>query len=136
MFGKWDINVTVGKLPQKIATACGELSEKLIGAEYTPVAYLGSQQANGVNHAVLAKQTIVTGKDTTNAVLLIFNEKADGVTLASVERVVEGGGELGGAVVDIRTEIPDEARKAFDAALGGFVGAAVEPFALLATQTT
>ena len=135
MFGKWDINISVGTMPQKVATACAMLNETA-GAEYEPVAYLGSQQANGVNHAVLAKQTILTGKDTTNVVLLIFNEKTEYVTLVNIERVVEGGGALGGKSVDIQTEIPDGARGAFDAALNGFVGAAVQPFALLATQVT
>ena len=37
-------------MPQKVATAIAELN--LIGAEYAPIAYLGSQLVNGVNHGV------------------------------------------------------------------------------------
>ena len=131
--GNWNTNVSVGSMPQKVATACGQLNE-LVGAEYTPIAYLGSQQVNGVNHAVLAEQTILTGKDVKNIVVLIFRETKEGATLANIERVVESGGELGGAQVEARTEIPEEARKAFNAAFAGFTGSKVEPFALLATQ--
>ena len=56
MLGSWEVNVVTGGMPQKVATAFGELAGSLVGAEYTPIAYLGSQQVNGVNHAVLAEQ--------------------------------------------------------------------------------
>ena len=36
MVGTWNVNVSVGSMPEKVATAVGELSEQLIGAEYTP----------------------------------------------------------------------------------------------------
>ena len=62
MIGSWNVDVTVGKLPQKVATAVGKLNESIVGTEYTPIAYLGSQVVNGINHAVLAEQVIVTGK--------------------------------------------------------------------------
>lgn len=75
MLGSWDVKVVVGSLPEKVATAVGELGEKLIGAEYTPIAYLGSQLVNGTNHAVLAEQVLTTGRDTKNIVVLTFNEK-------------------------------------------------------------
>lgn len=133
--GSWEVNVAVGKLPEKVATAFGSLNE-LVGASYIPIAYLGSQVVNGTNHAVLAEQTIVTGKDTKNIVLVIFNEKPEGVTLVNIERVIESGGELGGADVDVKTNIPEEATAAFQAVTAEFVGAKVTPFALLATKVT
>ena len=136
MIGSWEINIRVGKLPQKIATAFGELGEKLIGAQYTPIAYLGSQVVNGTNHAVLAEQFVTTGVDTKNIVIIIFNEKEDNVTLVNIERVIEGGQPLGGIQIDVKTDIPEEAQAAFDAALNGFVGSSVKPVALLATQVT
>lgn len=137
MVGAWDINVSVGKMPEKVATACGKLNE-LVGAEYTPIAYLGSQVVNGTNHAVLAEQLVITGKDTKNVVVLIFNEKANEMeaTLVNIERVVESGGELGGVSVDVKTEIPEEAQAVFDEAFNDRVGVKVEPFALLGTQVT
>ena len=134
--GSWEVKVAADAMPQKVATAVGELSEQLIGAEYKPIAYLGSQVVNGTNHAVLAEQTILTGKDTKNVVILIFNEKPNEMkaTLVNIERVIEQGGELGGIAVDVKTDIPTEAKEAFDKAFEGFVGSKVKPFALLGTQ--
>ena len=136
MVGNWDINVVVSKLPQKVATAFANLGETIIGATYIPIAYIGSQIVNGTNHAVLAEQTIITGRDTKNIVLIIFNEKPEGVSLVNIERIVEGGLELGGTKIDVETEIPEVALSAFNEALGYFVGSTVEPFALLATKIT
>lgn len=138
-FGDWKINVNVDGMPQKVATAMGKLSETLVGAEYAPIAYLGEQQVNGINHAVLAEQVIVTGRDTKNVVLVIFNEKPGDVelTLVSIERVVEGGGPLGGVQVDVKTRdvcIAGEEAEAWTNAFSGYVGASVEPFALLGKQ--
>ena len=137
MVGSWNVDVTVGKLPQKVATAFASLSETLLGAEYTPIAYLGSQVVNGVNHAVLAEQLVITGKDTKNVVVIIFNEKPgsmDPLTLVSIDRVVESGAPMGGTKVDVKTELSAEDKAVFEKGMGGFVGSKVEPFALLATQ--
>ena len=134
MVGAWNVNVVVDAMPQKVATAVGKLAETLVGAQYTPIAYLGSQLVNGTNHAVLAEQYLTTGKDQKNIVLLIFNEKDMDCHLVNIERVVEGGAELGGTQIVGTTDIPEDAQKVFDNVLGGFVGATVKPFALLATQ--
>ena len=136
MLGSWDVKVVVNSLPQKVATAVGNLSEQLIGAEYTPIAYLGSQVVNGINHAVLAEQLVTTGKDTKNVVVLIFNEKGMDCTLVNIERVVDGGPVIGGTVVDVKTDIPEEAMDVFKAGMEGYVGCNYKPFALLATKMT
>lgn len=136
-FGSWNVDIHVGSnMPQKIATAMSELEGTLVGAEYTPIAYLGSQVVNGTNHAVLAEQTIVTGRDTHNVVVMIFNEKPNDTvaTLVSIERVVEGGMPLGGTTVDVHTDIPTDAMEVWNDAFMGFVGSKVEPFALIGTQ--
>ena len=134
MVGNWDVKVSTGGMPEKIATAVGDL--KIVGAEYTPIAYLGSQVVNGINHAVLAEQLVVAGKDTKNVVVIMFNERPEGVTLVGIERVLESGGELGGISVDVKTDIPQDAKDAFNAVMNGFVGSKIEPFALLGTQIT
>lgn len=133
MVGSWEVNVAVNAMPNDVATAFGKVNE-LIGAEYTPIAYLGKQIVNGVNHAILAEQILTTGKDTKNIVVIILNDRQGTFTIANIERVVESGDALGGVKVDVKTEIPAEAKKAFDDVLGKFVGATVKPFALLATQ--
>lgn len=137
MVGSWNVNVHVGSnLPQKVASAMSKVGETLLGAEYEPIAYLGSQVVNGTNHAVLAEQTIVTGRDTKNVVVMIFNEKPTDTeaTLVSIERVVESGLPFGGTQVDVHTEIPEDAQAEWDNAFMGFVGSTVTPFAFLGTQ--
>ena len=136
MLGSWEVNVTIDSMPEKVASAVSALSEQLIGCEYKPIAYLGSQVVNGTNHAVLAEQTVLTGKDTTNIVVLIFNEKPKEMkcTLVNIERVIEQGGPEGGINVDVKTEIPAEAQAEFDKAFEGRLGLNIKPFALLGTQ--
>lgn len=134
--GGWNINVS-DKMPQKVATAFGNLHDQLIGAKYTFIAYLGSQSVNGVNHAVLAEQLVISGEDTKNVVVIIFNERGMDCNLVNIERVVESGGELGGIQIDVQVkDVPDEAQQAFDSVIEGFVGSKVEPFAYLGSQVT
>ena len=132
MVGSWNIDIKVGTLPEKVATAF--FNVELMGAEYIPIAYIGSQVVNGINHAVLAEQLLTTGKDTKNVVLMIFNEKGMDCNLINIERVVESGEGMGGTVVDVQTDIPKDAMVEFELVLKDFVGSAVKPFALLATQ--
>lgn len=134
MVGSWEVNVVVNGMPEKVATAVSALADQLIGAEYTPIAYLGSQLVNGTNHAVLAEQILTTGRDTKNIVLLIFNEKGMDCNLVNIERVVEGGVGVGGTEIDVKTDIPEEAKNAFDTALTEFIGSSVKPFVYLGSQ--
>lgn len=135
-FGGWNINVTVGKMPQKVATAMGKLGESMLGADYEPIAYLGSQTVNGINHAVLAQQVVINGRDTKNIVVLLFNEKPNTmeVSLIGIDRIVESGDVMGGTVVDALTEIPADAMSVWNEAFDGFVGCNATPFALVGTQ--
>jgi hypothetical protein len=135
--GSWEIEVNTDGMPQRVATAFSAL-DTMVGVEYRFLAYLGSQEVNGINHAVLAEQTVLTGKDTHNVVVLIFNEKPSSMeaTLVNIERVVEGGAALGGIQIDPQFDIPEEAKQAFDNSFIGYVGAKVKLVALLATKVT
>ena len=135
MFGNWNVDVSVGAMPQKVASAIAALSGTMVGAEYTPIAYLGSQAVNGTNHAVLAEQTVLTGRDTTNIVILIFNEKGNDCVLVNIERVLETGAAFGGTIINATTDISDEMRAIWDKAFEDRIGAKFEPFAFLGTQT-
>ena len=82
MFGGWNLenDFNVGTLPQKVATGFGEAFEGLVGASYEPVLYLGHQIVNGVNHAILCKQIMVTKDPVEHIVKVILHEKpVDGV---------------------------------------------------------
>lgn len=137
MLGSWKVNVSMNSMPEKIATAVGDLSS-MVGAEYSPIAYLGSQLVNGTNHAVLAEQTLVLGKDVKNIVVLIFHETTEGVTLSNIERIIEGGSGMGGTQIKVETgdvlSADIDAMKVFNDTFAGFCGSKITPFALLATQ--
>ena len=133
--GEWKINPTT-KLPQKIAS----LELKLFGAEYEIKMYLGSQLVNGTRHAVLAEQTVITGVDTKNAVILVLNEKS-GVTdlaLESIVPIANGGGKLGGMNIDIQIEddMPKEAMDVYHDSAYELLGSSIKPIAFLGKQVT
>ena len=137
--GGWNIKVTVGKMPQQVATAFSDILGNLMGAQYNPIAYLGSQVVNGTNHAVLAEQLVVTGVDTKNIVLVILNEKPGSVAgkdfaLVSITPVIDGGVQFGGVNINVQTELDSATTEVFNKAFEGFVGSKVEPFALLGTK--
>ena len=134
MLGSYNINVTPGKLPQKVATAFGDVFSKMVGAEYTPIAYLGDKVVSGVNHAILATQTMITGTDVHNVVLVVLNEKDDKFSLVEITTLLSDSGRIGGLQVAPTINIPEEAMTVFNDTLAGFVGSKVTPFALLATQ--
>jgi len=133
-FGGWTVDVNVGGAPQKVASFMTELADTKLGAQYKDIAYIGSQLANGENHALLAEQTVVTGRDTKNVVLCVINERPEGLSLVGIDRLVESGAPMGGTVVDVKTEIPAEAMDVWNKAFEGFTGSKVVPFALLGTQ--
>lgn len=137
-FGGWEVAPKHDSMPQKVATAFASVGESLIGAKYEFVAYLASQAVNGTNHAVLAEQTVMNGKDSKNAVVMVFNEKPGtmDVSLVDIHRVVESGGELGGLKIEMSQVIPAEAEEAFKAATAGMVGVRFTPFAYIGSKVT
>jgi hypothetical protein len=133
--GAWEIKFSTN-YPQLVATAVSKVTENLFGAEYKSVAYLGKQVVNGVNHAVLAEQTILNGKDTKNAVVLVFNEKPGSldVSLVSINTILNGGAEAGGVEVNVTADLTAEDKAVFAKGKEGYVGASLEPVALLGKQ--
>lgn len=137
-FGGWNISVKRDGMPQKVATAFDSLAAQLMGATYEFVAYLGTQAVNGLNHAVLAQQTVITGKDVNNAVIVVFNEKPGSmdVALTDIRRIVEAGGPLGGVNVNMSLRIPKEAEEAYKSVREGWVGVNINPIAYVGTKVT
>lgn len=136
MTGSWNIDVNTNGMPQKVASAFGKISEELIGAEYEFIAYIGTQVVNGVNHGVLATQTVLTGKDSKNIVLLIFNEKPREMelTLVGIERILESGGEFGGTTIEPSTADFDVTT--WEKGVEDLIGVRLEPFAYIGNKVT
>jgi len=74
LLGGWNYDeVKSANLPQKVASAFTAITENLIGAEYMPVAYAGSQVANGINHCIIALQSIMSPGAEKRLVKMIIN---------------------------------------------------------------
>jgi len=141
MLGGYLIKVVPGKLPQKVASGFDKVFNGFTGASYTPIAYLGHQVVNGINHAVLCEQNLVTAKDVKGIAIVVLNEKPGDIGGESLELVeikscfTDKGMKLGGINITPSAEIPEDAMKVWNKHFGsGFFGASNKPFALLATQ--
>lgn len=137
--GGYTVDVHTGGMPQKVESGFGRIFGELLGATYKPIAYLGSKVVHGTNHAILAEQNLITGKDIKNIVLIVLNEKPGDVgdetfSIVSIEPFISDMGLAGGYTVAPSTDISAEAKEVFDKAFQGFVGSNVKPFALLATK--
>lgn len=89
VLGEWNINEVKGTaLPQKVQTDFTAVTSEIVGAEYEPLAYLGSQIVNGINYRILALQTMIIHNAEKKLVRMIINEAPDGsVRLVSVSGV-------------------------------------------------
>ena len=73
--GGWDLSALKScTLPQKAASAFSAVTGGLVGAEYMPVLYVGSQLVHGTNHCIIAVQTIITANPEKRLVKMIINE--------------------------------------------------------------
>ena len=87
--GDWNLDeIKSAALPQTAQSAFTAVTSDIVGAEYQPIAYLGSQQVNGTNYRVLAIKTPVVPNGTKSFAKLIVNEGSDGTyKLVSISRV-------------------------------------------------
>ena len=79
MLGGWDISELKScNLPQRAASAFAGAMADLVGADYEPVLYVGSQAVNGTNYCILALQTLITAVPKKRLVKLIIHETLEG----------------------------------------------------------
>ena len=89
VLGGWNIDEMKSvNLPQKAQSAFTAVTGGLVGAEYMPVLYVGSQIVNGTNYCILAVQTIITGTPEKRLVKMIINVSSNGsASIVSVSGV-------------------------------------------------
>ena len=89
VLGSWNIDEMKSvNLPQKAQSAFTAITGGLVGAEYMPVLYVGSQIVNGTNYCILALQTLVTQNPEKRLVKMIINVSGNGTaSLVSVSGV-------------------------------------------------
>lgn len=87
--GGWKIDEMKSvNLPQKAQSAFTAVTGGLVGAEYQPVLYVGSQVVNGTNYCIIAIQTLVEPNAEKRLVKMIINVSAGGETsLVSVSGI-------------------------------------------------
>ena len=79
ILGGWNIDDVKGcNLPQKPQTAFTAATSEIVGVDYEPIAYLGSQTVNGINYRILAFQRIVALNSEKKIVKMIIHEELDG----------------------------------------------------------
>lgn len=90
MFGQIKLEHFTGlaSMPQKAATAwAGAFTAGLVGAEYKPLLFYGTQEVHGKNYFFIAEQTLVTNPPIRRLVKLIINELDGEYKLIGVEEV-------------------------------------------------
>ena len=89
VLGSWNIDEMKSvNLPQKAQSAFTAITGGLVGAEYMPVLYVGSQLVNGTNYCILALQTLITQNPEKRLVKMIINVSANGTaSLVSVSGI-------------------------------------------------
>ena len=120
--------------------------EMLVGVDYVPVAYLGSQVVAGTNHVFLVKGTVVVpNAPVSYALVYLYQDLQGDVTLMNVADLgivpqedgtvtVPEAGLMGGWSYTEAPEITEEIQARLDKALEGLVGASYVPVANLGEQ--
>ena len=73
---------------EKTASVVDKATEKLLGAEYEPVAYIGSQVVAGMNHAVLCRVTAVSpDAESGYALVYIYEDLNGGVEVLEINEI-------------------------------------------------
>ena len=87
--GSWNIDEMKSvNLPQKAQSAFTAVTSGLMGADYMPVLFVGTQQVNGTNYCILALQTLMTAEPEKRLVKMIINVDIKGVaSLVSISQV-------------------------------------------------
>ena len=82
ILGGWNLDEIKGcNLPQKVQTDFTAVTSEMVGADYEPIAYLGSQTVNGTKYRVLALMHPVVANAEKRIVKMIIHEELDGTVL-------------------------------------------------------
>ncbi|MBQ3403843.1 MAG: hypothetical protein IJG63_00290 [Oscillospiraceae bacterium] len=121
-----------------IAALVDKGTESLLGATYTPVAYVANQVVAGMNHCVLCKQELAVPDAVPTYALLVLYEDLNGnveVTEVLTSTAASGdAGLLGGWNEPETPELTEEASTALENAAETLLGADYSPIAYISDQ--
>lgn len=149
--GGWGTGTISGSdIPEDAKAALDKALEGMLGAKYTPVAYLGSQVVAGLNYSFLCTVTTVTATPVTKLVKVIVYKDLEGNASitdtidVNVVDYVASNTDLNFSDANLaggwtpNTEsvavLPEKAQAAFDKANEGLLGVNYKPLALLGSQ--
>ena len=137
LLGGW----TLADSPVVTAQAQGLMDKALkgfTGANYVPVAYVGSQVVAGTNHLLLCRANqVIPGAQETWALVTLYEDLDGNVTIKDVQN---SGAQtwlmdlMGGWYLADSPEVTAEVQAACAKALEGWTGSVIEPVALVSTQ--
>lgn len=140
--GGWEVNA--GSLaPADNAAALAALTQatdQMVGCDYTPIAYLGSQVVAGTNYSFLCRLTpVVLDAPTALSLVTVYEDLEGNAQITQVTDLAASPeeGTDGAWLVnegDTALSANPQVQQAFDQALDGLVGADYEPVAFLASQ--
>ena len=111
--------------------------EGLLGVNYEPIAYLGSQVVAGLNHCFLCKATVVYPNAQPTYKLVYIYEDLDGNTeVSDIVDLAGDGSEVlpGGWSIAEDAAMTKDVQAAFDKAMESLLGVDYEPVAVLGSQ--
>ena len=128
-------------VPDEVKSLLEKATEGMLGADYTPVAYIGSQVVSGTNHAVLCKiAPAVPDASATYSIVILYEDLEGNVEITDVldseaEAPAEQEEGVNGGWADAESPVmTEEAKAALDKATEELLGAEYSPVALLGTQ--
>ena len=137
-------------LPEDVQTAFDKAYEQFTGSDLKPVAYIASQVVAGTNYMILCEETTATEKPETSYKMVVVYADLEGnaefasindfeyvaYTVGDSEEISAENLAGGWSVPDdaAGSAVPDDAKEAFDKAVGAFTGAEIVPLALLGNQ--
>lgn len=123
-FGGYElVNKPATSLPQDVATAVAGLGEKIIGAIYIPLWYVGKQLVNGMNHMLICRQIRAT-KDQDQYIVSVVLNIPNG----------SHGEEFNIVEITEEAKLDQDMQYAFDMAVRSMVGAIYKPLAYIGKQ--
>ena len=122
-------NQSATTLPQDLASAVNELFDgegKILGANYNPIWYVGSQIVNGTNHMLICSQQRATVDSNKRIVAVVINISPE--NKASIVEIIDDADLIEGTSSD------SNVRAHFNKALEGLLGVKYTPVLYLGSQ--
>lgn len=151
MTGGWTVSedAPTAELPEDAKAAFDAAMAELVGVEYTPIAYLGTQVVAGTNYGYLCRGTVMSAEPVTNLYVVKVYQDLDGnasvldiadfsitdytdvgdVTLAAES--LAGGWTV---PADLAGTLPEDVQTAFDKAAAADTAMTYTPLAYLGSQ--